>query len=293
VEEYEFMMKMCFVLCTLVAVFSGDVSDPLARRYQEGQKITYRMKGINEAWHYEVQADGVVKKDADGTYFEEVGWSQMISDGKPFTLPPASLSFQQILTLDPKHKPSFPNISQVDPRLVGPLTDMLTFYVDVSLAEKTGKLEQPGDHFYLKRGKPASWADGVFVLIGESSIDFDFTLKSIDQANKTVMLLARHVPPERPEVRLVADWMQKPVADTPNNWVQIRKTRDAKYLVSVGKETFTDEIVLSLADGKILSANMDNVVETVERECTDQAASQCGDPSRHTIRRQIQVALVK
>lgn len=287
------MLKLLLAFWTVIAAFAGDVRDPLARHYQEGQKITYRMKGINEGWHYEVQANGVVKKDSDGTFFEEVGWSNMIFQGKPVVLPSSSESFRQILTLDPKHKPSFPNIAQVDPRLVGPLTDMLTFYVDVSLAEKTGKLMQPGDHFYLKRGKPASWADGMHVLIGESSIDFDFTLKTIDQSEKTVTLVARHIPPEKPEVRLAADWMQKPVTDSPNNWVQIQKTHDAKYTASVGKETFTDEIVLSLADGRILSATMDNVVETVERECADQAATQCGDPSRHTIRRQIEVSLDK
>jgi hypothetical protein len=35
------------------------------------------MSGVNENWHYTIQADGVVKKDAAGVYFEEFQWSHM------------------------------------------------------------------------------------------------------------------------------------------------------------------------------------------------------------------------
>jgi hypothetical protein len=46
--------------------------NPLRRRYQEGEKLTYHMKGSNEDWRYEIDAMGVVKKDAAGRYFERV-----------------------------------------------------------------------------------------------------------------------------------------------------------------------------------------------------------------------------
>jgi hypothetical protein len=266
-------------------------SNPLLRHYREGEKLPYHMKGLNESWRYEIQADGIVKKDAAGTYYEEYAWSHLISDGQAVTLSPATLNFRQQLTLDPNHNPTFPNLSQVDPRLVGPLTDMLTFYVDVWLAGKSGRLVHTGDHFYEKHGTPASWADGNHVLLGQSSIDFDFTLKDLNRSNNTVTLLARHVPPEQPQVKLPAEWMRKPVADTPNNWDQIQKTKGGKYLVAVGKEVFNDEIVLSLSDGKILSATMDNPVQTVERECDDPGAVQCGELKSHFIRRQIEVSL--
>jgi hypothetical protein len=45
-----------------------NVQNPLLRHYVEEEKLTYHMKGINEGWHYEVQTDGVVKKDSDGSY---------------------------------------------------------------------------------------------------------------------------------------------------------------------------------------------------------------------------------
>jgi hypothetical protein len=228
------MMKLLCVLITISAIVAGqDValsSNPLLRRYTDGQKLRYHMKGINENWHYEIQADGIVKKDSEGTYFEEYGWSHFISDGQAVTLSPSSLNFRQRLTLDPNHKPGLPNLAQVDPRLIGPITDLLTFYVDVWLAARTGKLTQPGDHYYFKRGVPASWADGNHVLLGQSSIDFDFTLKDVNRASNTVTLIARHVPPVETQVTLPAEWMHKPVADTPNNWVTVQRVKNGKFL---------------------------------------------------------------
>ena len=289
------MLKFLCVLITISAIAAGqDVtlrSSPLLRHYTDGQTLTYHMQAINENWHYEIHADGIAKKDSEGTYFEEYDWSHFISDGQAVTLSPASLNFRQRLTLDPNHKPSLPNLAQVDQRLIGPITDFFTFYVDVWLSVRTGKLTQPGDHYYFKQGTPASWADGNYVLLGQSSIDFDFTLKDVNRPRNTVTLIARHVPPEETQVTLPAEWMRKPVADTPNNWVTVQRMKDGKFLGAVGKETFNDEIVLSLSDGMILSATMDNRVQTIERECTDSRVTQCGEPKPHFISRQVAISL--
>lgn len=85
--------------------------------------------------------------------------------------------------------------------------------------------------------------------------------------------------------------MRKPVADTPNNWVTVQRMKDGTFLGAVGKETFVDEIVLSLSDGMILSATMDNRVQTIERECTDSSVTQCGAPKSHFISRQVEISL--
>ena len=265
--------------------------DVLLRRYREGEKLTYHMKGINERWHYEIQADGIVKKDLTGTYFEEYRWSNLISDDQKVELPTASLDFRQQLTLDPNRHSVFPDLSRIDRRLVGPVTDFMNFYVDLWLAEKTQKLAHAGDHFYVKHGKPNSWADGSYVLIGEDSIDFDLSLKDVNRSENTVILVIHHVPPEKPEVQLPADWMRKPVADTGNNWVQVQKMENGKYFAAVGNETFDVEIKTSLTDGKILAGKIDNPVETLGRECTDAALTECSDPKPHSIRRRIAIHL--
>ena len=260
------------------------------RHYREGEKLTYVMKGANEGRHYSLQADGIVKKEADGSFFEEFRWSDFVSDNQPVELSPATLNFREQLSLDPNRRPALPDLSKVDPRLIGPVTDLMTFYVDDWMAAKSGKLVNAGDHYYLKRGTPNSWADGSYILLGEDSIDFDFLLKNIDRTILMATLVVHHVPPETPEIKTPAEWMEKPVAGTRNNWVQIEKTQGGKFLGAAGKETFDVEIHLSLDDGRIISASMDNPLETVERVCDDVALTRCGDPQSHAIFRRIEIS---
>lgn len=268
---------------------AAEGSGLLARRYQEGEKLSYHMKGANENWRYELQADGVVKRDAAGNYIEEYAWSHMISDGAPAALSGPTANFRQVVSLAPETPPSFPNVSQVDTRLIGPIADWLTLYADLWLANRLNKLSHAGDHFYFKRGTPNSWADGNYVLLGEDSIDFDFVLKEINQADKVATLAVRHVPPEKPEIKIPVEWMRAPVADTPNNWVEIEKKGEGEYLAEVGKETFEAQIKVSLADGKILSGKIDNVVQAVSRECADAALTDCKAAVPHRIVRQIEI----
>ncbi len=266
--------------------------DLLERKYHEGEKLSYRMtttnRGRANTLHYEIQADGVVKKDADG-YVEEFAWSNMIVDGKPFALPPSSQSFRQFLSLTPNAKIAIPDLSKVHPLMIGPMTDMLSFYADLLIAKYQGNLTRAGDHFYFKHGTPNSWADGMHVTLGQDSIDFDVTLVEVDQAAKIATIVVKHVPPENPQIKLPAAWMEKPVADTPNNWVEVTKIAEGKFSAEVGKEIFVDTIKLSLVDGHIISATQENPVEVLERDCSDAALTTCGEPVRYQILRHIEI----
>jgi hypothetical protein len=285
-----FAVAVAFALIALPLSFAQEPS-LLVRRYTEGEKLTYRMKGSNDGWNYEVQANGVVKKDAKGNFVEEYAWSDFKSSA-PMTLSPASLNFRQTISLDPSTPPSIPNLSLVQPFLIGPITDLLTFYADLWMAAKQSTLAHAGDHTYIKLGIPASWADGNYVILGEDCIDFDFTLKDVNAAAQTATLLAKHVPPVKPAVRLPAPWMQVPVADTANNWIDVKKNAAGKFVVEVGKETFDVEIKISLKDGKILAATLENLVQAHHRECSDAAYLECGAPTDHLIRRHIELNLV-
>ena len=272
---------------------AGTSSTLLARQYQDGEKLSYHMMATNKdrlkTLSYEAQADGIVKKDAAGHFFEEFQWSGLIWNGQALAIPPANADFRQILSLDPGFKPQFPDMRKAFPALVGPVLDLMTFYVDLNLAIHNGELNHPGDHAYVKLGIPASWAAGEGLILGEDSIDFDLTLREVDFAAKTATLLVRHVPPAQPAIHIPTAWMHEPVADTANNWVEVGKNADGTYTASIGKETFDDVIKLSLVDGRVLSATMDNPVEVLERKCTDAALASCGDPIRYEIHRQIEI----
>ena len=263
----------------------------LVRHYREGEVLHYRMQGLNQGHlntiRYRVRAEGVVKKNHSGIFVEELTWSDLRVNNNAIPLSPASQKFREGLSLSPQYRLSVPDLSRVQPILIGPITDLLTFYADALLAMNQPTLVHAGDHVYVKHGTPNSWADGNYFTLGQDSIDFDTTLTSINHADHTATLVVRHVPPSHPQIKLPAAWMQTPVSDSPNNWVQVEKMPNGKYAAEVGKETFTDEIKISTLTGKIVSASMDNPVLVLERVCSNSSLNNCSGPTRFQIRRQI------
>ncbi|MGC1871118.1 MAG: hypothetical protein WA700_09185 [Acidobacteriaceae bacterium] len=263
----------------------------LIRHYQEGELLHYRMQGLNQGpqstIRYHLRADGVVKKNQSGIFIEEFSWSDLRVNHQTDPLSPASQKFREDLSLSPQYKLSVPDLSKVQPILIGPITDLLTFYADALLAMNQPSLIHAGDHAYVKHGVPNSWADGNHFILAQDAIDFDITLKAIDAASHVATLVVRHVPPSHPRIELPAAWMQTPVSDSPNNWVQVEKMSSGKYAAEVGKETFTDEIKISTISGKIISASMDNPVNVLQRVCSDSSLESCGAPTRFQIKRQI------
>jgi hypothetical protein len=290
--KYSFTALAVLLASTLVsAQMPTPGSGPLTRHYRDGETLTYHITATNEDWHYTAEASGTANKTASGSYIEDFRWTGMTSNGQPITLAPAMAQFRQPLSLDPNWTPSMPDLSKVDPKMVGPITDLMTFYVDLWLMNKIGIMQHPGDHFHMPSPQDGSWADGTQVLIGKDCIDFDMNLQSIDPAKQIAVVQVHHVPPSHPNLQLPVDWMQAPVADTANNWVEVTKTKDGKYEAGVGKETFDVTITLSTADGRILSANMENSVVMSGRECDDAALTRCGVAQPHTIHRHIEIAL--
>jgi len=78
------------------------------------------MTASNQTWHYQTAANGVVKKDADGKFYEEYAWSGMISDGAAYSLPETSHKFRQKLSLEPDVSLSVPDLSRAAAKIIGP-----------------------------------------------------------------------------------------------------------------------------------------------------------------------------
>ncbi len=297
-----------FVLpATLLLVFSGIViaANPkasaqpnlLQRHYREGEPIRYHMTGSNQTGartvKYEADAEGIVVKDSTGAFSEDLTWSHLVVDGQPVTLPAGEQAFHQRLTLAPETPLALPDLSRVHRSLIGPITDLLNFYADLRLAAGNDSLSRPGDHFVFRHGKPNSWATpAAGVLVGEDAIDFDVTLQGVNDSLRTATVLVKHVPPANPEIRWPADWTRVPVADTPNNWIQVLRTGPESFLAQVGKETFDVLLTVSLADGSLVFATMDNVVEVLQRPCKDATLASPGPPSRYRIKRLIELRRV-
>lgn len=272
---------------------AGDAR-PLARRYAVGEVIRYVMTGVNEGrgrmTNYTAESEGVVTRAADGTFYEDTRWTRLEIDGQEIALDEKSLAFRQQLSLDPGYQMPFPGIQDVQPQLIGPILDLMTFYVDLHPALHQHRLAKAGDHLYVPHGQPNSWADGTRVILGEDCVDFDLTLVRVGDGSAD--LRVRHVPPPKPTIRLPADWMRAPVGDAPNNWVQVEKDASASppvHLAAVGHEVFDVDLRIERPSGRILSARMDNPVDVLQMRCEDESLVGCGDPARYRIHRRIEL----
>ena len=263
------------------------------RHYTPGQVLHYEMTGDNRGWKYTLHATDTIARKDDGTPYEQVGWSDLTSNA-PFTLSPASLAFRQNLSLagDQKYL-AIPDLSTVQPFLIGPITDLLTFYADLFLARTQG-LSHVGDHALFERDRPNSWANGTRLLVAQDAVDFDLTLEKASAHTATFHI--RHLPPRQLRIATPAPWMKTPVFDTPNNWVQVshqtgHDLANATYVTDLGRETFDVHITLDTRDGKILSASLDNQIDGTTRDCTDAALEHCTDPQPESIHRNVQLRL--
>jgi hypothetical protein len=127
---------------TIAAQQAAIEAGTLQRRYTDQAVSHYLMTGNNDGWQYTIQATDVVKRDTDGRYYEEIGWSGLTSSAQQ-ALTPASLALRQTVSLDdPASYMRVPNLANVQPLLVGPITDTLTIYSDLLLAMQA-KLVQP------------------------------------------------------------------------------------------------------------------------------------------------------
>lgn len=264
------------------------------RVYRLGETMKYHMTGSNRGWQYQLDATDQVEQDTAGTFYEAIHWSNLVSNAN-MTLSSASLNLQQTLSLSSSGKYlAVPDLGKVQPMLIGPITDLVTFYSDLYLATQYN-LTTAGQHAYFAHGKPNSWANGQSIMLGQDAIDFAITLSEVDPEAHTATLRIQHVPPKHSQLHLPAAWMQQPVADAPihgapNNWVQIEHSGDA-YVAEVGQETFAVEMKVDTNNGKLLFAKMHNPVILVRRTCQEAALTQCDAPVPHSIVRDVTLAL--
>ena len=94
----------------------------LSRRYRDGERLSYLMKGHNNDRTHQVRLTAVVKRRADGQFVEEYAWSDLVVDGVPEPLTPASREFRQAVTLAGGSPFALPDLSRVQPGLIGPVT---------------------------------------------------------------------------------------------------------------------------------------------------------------------------
>lgn len=283
-------LSLAWITVACAAAPAAHAQSILARRYAIGDSIAYHMVASNfgrrDSIRYSANVGGRVTRDSAGHTVEQLTWSSLIENGKRVPIAPDAPNARQRLTLALGWQAP-PDVAHTHPDLIGPVLDLFTFYVDLQMAARLPALAHAGDRAHVPIPINPSWADGRTIVRGEDAIDFELTLEQIDTVRRVATLLVKHVPPSTSRMNMPAAWMEPPVADTPNNWLEVAKLANGRVAARVGKEIFDVRLHVSLADGRILDAALDNPVDVMERECTDLTLTTCGEPIRYRIIRTI------
>jgi len=180
----------------------------LSRRYIAGDRIQYVMKTQNDGSSYEVRITATTRKETDGRFVEDFAWSEMVANGAPRPLAATSQAFRLTVTLEGGAPFDMPDLSKA-PGLIGPVTDLMTFYADLFLAMHQGALQKAGDRFCFSNPTASSWADGRVVVLGEDHVDFEVALARSQTHQTTSSRCGRRrmgSPPRLAKKHSMSDW---------------------------------------------------------------------------------------
>ena len=154
---------------------------------------------------------------------------------------------------------ALPDILGWDMAVVGPVTDLLTFWVAISPQAGIDKVSKVGQSYVLPEAPVASWANGVDIPVGQDCIQISITLKELGES--TAVFETRFMPPEEASLKMLKSWMDESVVEgTPNNFQQQMSMGEAA-MVMWGREYFVVTSTVRRADGMLLSATMSNELQ--------------------------------
>lgn len=227
--KYFFILVSGCVFCSCSSLINREpatsvLEKPIQRKYIEGETLKYRILMSHvydgkETSTYDSIATGIVRKDQQGSFFEEFQWTSILDEGVAVKFTKADKEFRQILSLSPPFKLAIPKeLTNLSPFMMGPITDFLTFYVDQSLIiRESSALQKAGDHIYLNTAIASSWGKG------QDCLDFDVSLASVDQNKKIAEIIVSHLPPSKICITPAAPWMYEQTTESPNNWYNVEK----------------------------------------------------------------------
>src|SRR5262249_19576380 len=146
--EETMSLRRWLITVMVLAVFATralpQAASLLTRRYTDGERIRYVMKGSENETTYEVRMTATTATRTDGQFFESLAWSDSKIDGQPRPLSAEAQQFRLAVTTEGVMPFALPDLSKAE-GLIGPVTDAMTFYADLFIARRQSGLRQPGD----------------------------------------------------------------------------------------------------------------------------------------------------
>lgn len=166
-----------------------------------------------------------------------------------------------------------PDLGTIDPRLVEPVTDVITFFVAVSSGAGIANVQRAGDRYALPTPVVGRWAHGKETPVGEDCIAVSIMLREI--TSETATYVTAFEPPTERCLTPALPVMEAPIGQGPNNFQQVMVSAVDRAAMW-GREQFVVTTVVRRSDGTILEATMDNqLVLRTRLGCADETLQRC------------------
>lgn len=246
----------------LPAQTESRLSSPIERRYVPGEEYYYRLTSVERhnggertvmqgvSRHTIVEREGVPGEDVRWERLNVVsGREGLMLDSLARSITPYFISRARdgSVELPPL------NISE----MVGPITDLNTFFVSVHPSEGIAHLASVGDIHEDSSVVQGDFTDSVMVLLGNDCLNVSYELLRI--TGDTAVYRITYAPPRTSCLPMLRGDMSAAVVDSvPNNFQMIRDAGEGKVTLMWGVEEFIVTASVDRSNGMILRADMDN-----------------------------------
>jgi hypothetical protein len=236
------------------------------RKYKAGETYRYRLtlrELHNDKWAFTniVVCELTVELDSAGVPYDVIRWisKKVLREKDTLDQTAAAISVTPYrISLDGRGRIDLPKI-QV-PQMTEPIQDFNTVFVAVSPELLgTADLKKLGDSFSMKSLARGDFSNGADLLKGEDCLHVTGKLTAITKAS--VSLYTVFMPPDTPCLTYLIKDMEIPVVrDTLNNFQMVNPAGKDLVNVGFGREFFTITSTIQKSDGKIVKAEMINLV---------------------------------
>lgn len=265
------------------------------RRYEPGRRFRYRQEtrhwtnskldSVHVATsHHEVLRGAVAR--------ERVRWEDLEVTRGDKTASQTALAAAiepYEISLHPDGSLALPPLRE--PAMVGPISDLTTFYVAISPSIGIDTLTKVGDEHVMPEAVRGVWTVLPHTPLGEDCIVPRVKITHLDV--NTVTFHTAFEPPSTPCLEPLGPWMREPVDGTrPNNFRQVTADPSGTRIVMWGREAFTTECRVERPSGRILVASMENTLTLKVRVGCDATLESCAGEFPTTIRRTVKLKLL-
>jgi hypothetical protein len=232
------------------------------RQYKSGDTYRYRLTTTANRGNYESKTVAVsehrVVNDA-GIMAEEIKWLSLLSmDGKQkIHLDSNAREVKPYrISLLPEGKVLLPKLTI--PSMVGPITDLNTFFVAIAPASGAHKLSDKDT--VIKNGtvREGNFADSINILYGRDCIEVSQHFISTDK--KYTIIRTDFTAPDSFCLTPLIDTIAIKTFDKPNNFQMIQQEPGGRKNLYWGVETFSITSKIDNRTGAIADATMENTL---------------------------------